>query len=136
MEAGHRADNYCQAHGIKMDDSTSGKKPCFNRGNCRSTFQTNFRPSYQPGPPKFNHIKPFYNYDSRATTSRNWQSGTPYYKKDNDFGGQDPIKYLGCGEKAHRKWQCQKGNRKQVGAVAVGRIQLSFWKKLPQSCLR
>ena len=151
MEAGRRADSYCEAHGVCKGDQ-GGRKPFPNKIDGQYKFRNNnninytmssvqYNRPYQPRPfnyncntqhyPNYNNsmYKPnqpkTHNYNLRATESRNWRDGQ-YYKKDGTFGDGGAVKCLSCGVAGHRKFECYKNKPKPVGAVAAQRDLLEF----------
>ena len=137
MEAGRRADNYCEAHGLSKGEYRGGKKPLSNESGkdykYRNNYQMNPRPYYKSNQPWHNNWKfsqnsnqsPQHSYNLRPTPPRKWQGGSPYYQKD---GGSGTVKCLGCGTAGHRKYECTKGKPKPVGAVVAKNSPMEFIK--------
>ena len=146
MEAGRRADSYCEAKGIGRGDH-GGKKPFFNRSEGPNKFKTNniqdmsswhYNRPLQPKPFNNNNYKPQNHnmnmnssmnnsnqpraHNLRTTNARNWREGLRSWQTGS-------LKCLACGEAGHRKFECPNYKPKPVAAVAAQNELLDFIKE-------
>lgn len=138
MEAGRKADSYVEAHGLSKSEFQGGKRPFFNKGGgnygSRNNHQGTSRPFNKFNQPKLNNYSMSQNYNQqpqnkynlRPTPSKVGQGNTPYYYNKINSGNDTSVKCIGCGEVGHKKYQCQKGKSKPVGAVAAVRNSGEF----------
>lgn len=136
MEAGRKADSYCEAHGLSRGEYQGGRRPFPNKGEnnykYKNNYQMNSRPYYKFNQPRHNsnyspqnnNQSPQHNYNLRPGPPKKWQGASPYYKKDG--GSSGAVKCLGCGTAGHRKYECPKGKPKPVGAVVARGSAMQF----------
>ncbi|KAK3893004.1 hypothetical protein Pcinc_003183 [Petrolisthes cinctipes] len=136
MEAGCRADSYCEAHRLSKGEYPEGNKLFFNKGDndykYKNNYQRNSESYYKFTQPRYNNSNfsqnynqpPQHNYNWRSMPPKKWQGVNPYCQKDG--GSRSTVKCLGCGTVGHRKFECRKSKPKPVGAVVALRNIMEF----------
>ena len=126
MEAGRRADNYCEAHGLNKGDPRGGKKHFSNENvnayKYKNNYQINSRPYYkfnQPWNNNYNYSQkynqpPQHHYNLRPAPPKKWQGGSLYYQKDG--GSNGAVKCLGCGTTG-------------IEGLSAPRVNLNLWEQ-------
>lgn len=129
MEAGRRADNYCEALGLSKGENLGGGKQFSKKSDYDYKYRNNYqgnsnpyhkmnqtRPNYCNSSQNYNRT-PQHNYNLRSSQPKQWQGVNPNYQRNS--GSNSTVKCLGCGTVGHRKYECPKSKPKPVGAVAV-----------------